>query len=165
MIEIKSHISLSEVSAVYTTNVNNENKYIPSCPCSPWMLSSIDWSQGELCCWLLWSTMGSAACSRHYPLEMPCRWKSLTEKTELIALRVRRIILQASKQGQSWEGREKKCLKKRFACFPPHPTPHPAILVSEAFSYIWLHFLALFQEQIEELKLGEKKKKDFCMIT
>lgn len=42
MIEIKPHISLSEVSTVYTTDMNNENKYIPSCPCSLWILSSID---------------------------------------------------------------------------------------------------------------------------
>lgn len=113
MIEIKSHISQSQVSAVYTTNMNNENKYIPSCPCSLWMLSSTDWSQGELCCWLLWSKMGSAARSRHSPqtstaLETPCRWKSPTEKAELIALRVRRITRRASEQGQSWEGEEKR---------------------------------------------------------
>lgn len=66
---------------------------------------------------------------------MQCRWKSPMEMAELIVLRVSRFTLWAPKQGQSQEEGEKKEFKnKSLHAFSP------AILVSEAFSYIWLYF-------------------------
>lgn len=57
------------------------------------------------------------------------------EMAEFIILRVNKFTLQAPKQGQNQEeGGKKEFWNKSLHTF------FPAILVSEAFSYIWLYF-------------------------